>query len=196
MSRYYWLVYLDRCIGCETCVIACKQENGTISGVHYRRLHHINPEQFPGQPTLRISVSCNHCEKPACLAGCPAKAYTQVDGIVLHHPEVCIGCQYCIWVCPYDAPQYAQAKGKVEKCNLCIHRLTRGLEPACVAACPTGALQLVETEPGFTNTNQPVSIGSETPWRITVPGFPEGRTCPKLRLKHRRRSTDKRRDSR
>lgn len=195
MSKYYWIVNLDRCIGCETCVIACKQENGTVPGVHYRRLHSINPEQFPDHPTFRISISCNHCEKPACLAGCPAKAYSQEAGIVKHNPEVCVGCQYCIWVCPYDAPQYVSAKGKVEKCNLCARRRAQGLEPACVAACPTGALKLVEELPE-TLESKPHSTQTPTHGLTTVPGFPEDRTRPKLRLINRRRPIERRRDSR
>lgn len=164
-------------------------------------------------PTFRITVSCNHCENPACLAGCPAKAYTREDGIVKHDPEACIGCRYCIWVCPFDAPQYAPARGKVEKCNLCEHRRARGLEPACAAACPTGALKLAERLPAANDAQSAVPsqgdaaertrMGSHrlhrpvpADWAAVIPGFPGGYTRPKLRLLNRRRPTERRRDSR
>ena len=73
---------------------------------------HWNSEALPLLSVINISIACNHCEKPSCLEGCPAKAYT-VDstGAVIHHQERCMGCRYCTWRCPYDAPKINEAKG-------------------------------------------------------------------------------------
>ena len=88
-----------------------------------------------------LSISCNHCEKPICLEGCPAQAITRrEDGIVLINPEHCLGCGYCSWVCPYSAPQYQPDLGVMTKCTLCSDDLDAGLQPACVSACPVRAL--------------------------------------------------------
>jgi anaerobic dimethyl sulfoxide reductase subunit B (iron-sulfur subunit) len=88
---------------------------------------------------------------------CPAGAYRKrdQDGIVVHDPAKCIGCQYCTWTCPYAAPQYSEAEGRVMKCNLCVERIDAGEQPACVEACPTRAIEVgrveeVEARPGAT----------------------------------------------
>lgn len=172
-QKYYWLINTQRCIGCETCVIACKQEHDLLAGVRYRQVYQINPEQYPGIPTVAISMSCNHCEKPQCLPKCPAKAYHSEDGLIIHDPENCIGCKLCIWACPYNAPQFVEAKGKVEKCNLCHHRLEQGLNPACVDTCLTGAIQLVKV---------PEDLPKEVKELTDVPGLPQIDTKAKIRL--------------
>ena len=79
-----------------------------------------------------------------CLRGCPVDAYKKdpVTGIVLHSAEACIGCQYCVWNCPYSVPQFNAERGVVGKCGMCHGRLTSGLEPACVNACPENAIQI------------------------------------------------------
>jgi ferredoxin len=93
---------------------------------------------------------------------CPALAYSKDpdSGAVVIDPQSCIGCKYCSWACPYDAPQFNRASGTVEKCTLCTHRIDDGLDPACVALCPTGALRFGNVEggecpvvPGFTKTD-------------------------------------------
>lgn len=83
---------------------------------------------------------CNHCERPACVQVCPTGAtFRTPDGVVLVDREYCIGCQYCIQACPYGA-RYLNPKLQVaDKCTWCYHRITRGLDPACVEVCPTGA---------------------------------------------------------
>jgi anaerobic dimethyl sulfoxide reductase subunit B len=98
-------------------------------------------------------MSCNHCEDPACVKGCPAGAYSKrsLDGIVVHDPEKCIGCRYCTWLCPYGAPQYDAREGRVRKCNLCLGEEV----PLCVAACPVRAIEIgplpeIAARPGVT----------------------------------------------
>ena len=95
-------------------------------------------------------MACNHCGDPACLAHCPAGAYRKdpATGAVTIDAERCIGCKYCTWACPYDAPRFNPELGVMEKCTLCDHRLAEGRPPACVANCPTGALGLADVDPG------------------------------------------------
>ena len=86
-------------------------------------------------------MACNHCLEPTCLSGCPTNAYTKLDnGIVAHDPDECIGCQYCIWNCPYEVPVFDKARRIVSKCDMCLPRLEAGQSPACVQACPTKAI--------------------------------------------------------
>jgi len=82
---------------------------------------------------------CNQCEKPSCVQVCPTGAtYKTPDGPVLIDTKYCIGCQYCVQACPYGARSLNLVRGTAEKCNWCYHRITKGLNPACVEVCPTG----------------------------------------------------------
>ena len=132
----------ERCTGCEACRVACGNENGGGRDLGWRQVVTFNPARRPGFPTRHLSLACNHCERPACLAGCPAAAYRrdEATGAVLLDEGKCIGCRYCAWLCPYDVPRYSGASGTVTKCTFCAHRLAEGAAPACSEACPTGAL--------------------------------------------------------
>ncbi|MDO8836602.1 MAG: 4Fe-4S dicluster domain-containing protein [Vicinamibacterales bacterium] len=141
MSGPGFVLDLHRCVGCSACVIACRIENGRAYAAAWRRVLPLNLARRPGGPTYSLSVACHHCDDPACLRGCPASAYEKrADGVVLHHDDRCIGCRYCEMSCPFGAPQFDADRGVVSKCHLCAPRLDAGLEPACVTACPTGAL--------------------------------------------------------
>jgi ferredoxin len=89
-------------------------------------------------------MGCNHCIEPPSLKGCPVDAYSKSTetGIVLLDPNVCIGCGYCTWNCPYGVPQYNPERGVVGKCDLCHNRLAEGRLPACSEACPEDAIQV------------------------------------------------------
>ena len=118
-----------------------------------------------------LSIACNHCVHPKCAGVCPVDAYeVRPDGVVLIDPQKCIGCGYCAWACPYDAPQMDRSVGSMTKCNLCCDNLDAGLPPACVAACPLRCLELVETDdPGINTLGQVLwkISGAEHPFPLS-----------------------------
>jgi Fe-S-cluster-containing dehydrogenase component/DMSO reductase anchor subunit len=136
----------NKCVACQACVIACKLENETSQ--LWRQVYTFNARQLEYLPLFHLSLACNHCDDAPCMQNCPALAYQRdlLTGAILHLEDKCIGCQYCTWACPYSAPKYNASKGIVEKCNFCIDRLHQNLKPACVTACPTGALDISQSE--------------------------------------------------
>jgi len=89
---------------------------------------------------------CNHCKEPPCVPVCPVGAtYRSPDGVVLTDPNYCFGCGYCIQACPYGVRFKNPVTRTADKCTWCYHRITNGLLPACVEACPTGARQFGDT---------------------------------------------------
>ncbi len=132
----------SNCIGCHSCEAACSEKNGLPSHVSWRKVGYVETGTFPNYQRMNVSMACNHCEDPVCLKGCPTRAYVKYadTGAVIQDPEVCFGCQYCTWVCPYGAPAYNPETGTVSKCNFCVDRQEVGLKPACVDACLGHAL--------------------------------------------------------
>ena len=144
MARMKFLCDAERCIECNGCVTACKQEHEVPWGVNRRRVVTIN-DGVPGERS--ISVACMHCSDAPCMAVCPVE---------------CIGCGYCFYACPFGAPQFPQAgafgmRGKMDKCTFCAggpevngsadeyrkygrNRLAEGKLPACAEMCSTKAL--------------------------------------------------------
>ncbi len=143
-EQYRFHFDMTQCIGCKCCVVACNEQNGNPADINWRRVGEIEGGWYPDTYRLYLSMGCNHCLEPSCLIGCPVEAYTKdpVTGIVQHSAEACIGCQYCTWNCSYGVPQYNPARGVVGKCDMCYGRLEQGREPACVQACPQGAIQV------------------------------------------------------
>jgi len=142
MTQYALLVDEKRCVGCQTCEVACKQENSLPVGpkwmVVISRIKEIDGKLVMSFPHIR----CMHCANPPCIPACPTNAVTKrADGIVLIDPELCTGCMACIEACSFGAPQFNPEKNTVEMCTLCVHRIEKGLKPACVQHCPSGALQ-------------------------------------------------------
>src|SRR3546814_3739441 len=98
---------MSACIGCHSCEVACAEQNGLPAGTVWRRVGEVEGGAFPDTRRLQISMSCNHCLDAACLNGCPTNAYEKLDnGVVAHHADDCIGCQYCTWNCPYSVPVF------------------------------------------------------------------------------------------
>lgn len=139
--RYGMVVDLRRCTGCQACQVACKVELGVPLGVFRNWVKQVEKGRYPNVRRAFLPSMCNQCENPICLQNCPTKATYQLDnGIVVVDEHRCIGCKYCIASCPYNVRHVNPLKKIVQKCEFCRHRVEVGLEPACVNACPTGAL--------------------------------------------------------
>ncbi|MDP2239274.1 MAG: formate dehydrogenase FDH3 subunit beta [Burkholderiales bacterium] len=160
MARMKFLCDAERCIECNGCVTACKQEHDIPWGVNRRRVVTLN-DGVPGEKS--ISVACMHCSDAPCMAVCPVDCFYQTsEGVVLHDKDLCIGCGYCFYACPFGAPQFPQdgafgLRGKMDKCTFCAggpeadnsaaefkkygrNRLAEGKLPACAEMCATKAL--------------------------------------------------------
>jgi len=153
------LIDTSKCIGCKACQVACMEWNDLRDEVGTNFGSYQNPADLSDQTWTLMRFAeyenpqgdlewlirkdgCMHCADPGCLKACPAPgAIVQyANGIVDFHEENCIGCGYCVTGCPFDIPRISKRDRKAYKCTLCSDRVAVGLEPACIKACPTGAL--------------------------------------------------------
>lgn len=151
MSVRQYAFYFDStaCSGCKACQVACKDKHHLPVGLLWRRVYEVvGGDWLPDGDAwvsnvfaYNLSVSCNHCENPICQQVCPTRAISKrADGIVLIDEKRCVGCGYCRWACPYNAPQLNSETGKMTKCTFCADEIELGKPPACVAACPMRVL--------------------------------------------------------
>lgn len=174
----------DNCISCHACEAACSEKNNLPAHIAFRSVGYLESGSYPAYKRMNISMACNHCDDPVCLKGCPTRAYTKFAeyGAVLQDPDICFGCGYCTWVCPYNAPQLDPVAGHVSKCNMCVDRLEVGLKPACSAACLAGALDfgVIETRPEHREQLEARIPGFPTP-DITHPNirFQQAKSLPR-----------------
>lgn len=135
--RYAMAIDTKKCVGCSDCVVACQIENKVPIGYCRDWVTETVVGSYPQLELELRSERCNHCDNAPCVRCCPTGAsHIAEGGIVLVTPEKCIGCGACIESCPYDA-RYSHPEGYVDKCTFCIHRVRKGLQPACVSVCPT-----------------------------------------------------------
>lgn len=135
--RYAMAIDTKKCVGCSDCVVACQIENNVPEGYCRDWVTETISGTYPELSLELRSERCNHCDNAPCVRCCPTGASHIVEGgVVLVDPDWCIGCGACIESCPYDA-RYSHPKGHVDKCTFCIHRVRKGLQPACVSVCPT-----------------------------------------------------------
>src|SRR5688500_16389071 len=149
-EQYAFEVDLDSCTGCKSCVTACHSLNGLDDTETWRDVGMLVSPSRARPFTQTVTTACHHCEDPSCLNGCPVPAYEKdpVTGIVRHLDDQCIGCSYCMLMCPYDVPKFSERLGIVRKCDMCHSRLAAGEAPACAQACPTHAIRIATVKTG------------------------------------------------
>ncbi|MEM2176713.1 MAG: 4Fe-4S dicluster domain-containing protein [Archaeoglobaceae archaeon] len=163
-NQYAMVIDAKKCIGCGKCVVACKVENKVPPELPISRtwieayadgkkivMNTIrNPFlNLTAEKALFVPKLCNHCSNAPCVNVCPvyARFYTS-EGVVLIDKETCIGCKYCVTACPYGATFVHPGEKVTDKCTFCYHRIKKGLKPACVLVCPTGARKFGELKEG------------------------------------------------
>lgn len=132
----------ERCYACKTCSIGCANEKMLPAGVLLRRVRTFDT----ATGIAMVSMACNHCDEPACLAVCPQSCYTkdEATGLVIQNHDLCIGCKSCIQACPFHAPAFCEEETKTYKCDGCVDRQSIGELPRCQANCPSGNITYVE----------------------------------------------------
>lgn len=155
-QRYGKLVDTVRCIGCKRCMSACKRWNNLeverdemitdretdLTANNWVVVNLLIDSKNRNRKTYE-HWACQHCIQPACAGVCPVKAITKLpNGPVVINEKRCIGCRYCFQACPYKVPRFDFEKRVTRKCHMCYNRtpLLNYMKPACVAACPVGAL--------------------------------------------------------
>jgi len=131
------LVDLRKCIGCHACTVACQIENKLPLAEKWTKVLKVGPVgEYPNLTSYFMPLPCMHCEDAPCVEGCPTGAsFRREDGIVLINADKCVGCKFCMLLCPYGVRQYNPEKGIVEKCILCYERLEAGEVTRCVETC-------------------------------------------------------------
>jgi Fe-S-cluster-containing dehydrogenase component len=167
---YSYVIDTHKCIGCGSCVQACKRENQVPTGFYRTWMERYQKEAgtehasidspdggFYGFPVgvqghrgvtkaYFVAKMCNHCANTPCVQVCPFGAsYMAPDGVVLVDGKRCMGCGYCVQACPYASRWINPLTHTADKCTWCYHRTSRGLRPACVQACPTGTRNFGDT---------------------------------------------------
>jgi formate dehydrogenase beta subunit len=178
------LVDTSTCIGCKACEVACQEWNDlppetTVQMGTYQTLPDMTSnfwnlirfsehDSDDGFHWLMRKDQCMHCSEPGCLIACPAPgAIVQyANGIVDFQQDNCIGCGYCMTGCPFNVPKFADDTRRVYKCTMCVDRVSVGLQPACVKACPTSCLQFGEKDAMLQVANTRVE-------QLKANGFPQ-----------------------
>lgn len=192
MTQYAFYFDQDKCTGCKTCQVACKENYKLPVDNLYRRVVDYQGGSWDkteagfyvpnGVFGYFTSVACNHCSDPACVNNCPTGAMQKDEetGIVWTDHEACIGCKTCQTVCPYEAPAFNEAEGYMMKCDMCKTELDGGASlPVCVASCPMRALDFGEYED---------MVAAYGEGDVEVEPMPENTTGPNLVINPHRNS--------
>jgi phenylacetyl-CoA:acceptor oxidoreductase subunit 1 len=185
--RWGMTVDVNRCVGCQTCTVACKHWNDTQPGVQWRRVLDVESGSFPDVERVFLVVGCQHCAEPPCVPVCPTGATKQrADGLVTMDYDICIGCASCAVACPYqartivhkhnwyygeetaqeDAVRHKEREGVAQKCTFCVDKLDDGLEQGKVPGVdwyhtPSCAAACIASAITFGDFNDPESKVSQ-----------------------------------
>ncbi|MDR2715988.1 MAG: 4Fe-4S dicluster domain-containing protein [Coriobacteriaceae bacterium] len=188
MAQYGYYFDSDKCTGCKSCQVACKETFGLPVDTLWRKVYNYQGGSWKldeatgvyepdGVFGYFVSMACNHCEMPACYAVCPVAAISKDEdtGIVTIDEELCIGCVSCRTACPYDAPSLWEEKGIFTKCDMCAALVEDGDMPICVAGCNMRALdfgELVDLQGKYGKGDvetEPLPLDSTTPSLVLNP---------------------------
>lgn len=147
--KYVFNLNFDRCVACGACAVACMDQNDISLKDGEKPFRSAAAVERPGDPKREItylSMGCMHCANAPCIPACPVGCLKKNEmGLTVYDISACIGCHSCAMACPFGAPTF-RPDGKMAKCDGCQLRLEHGLLPACVRACPTGALTCMPGE--------------------------------------------------
>lgn len=140
MTRYGMLIDATRCINCSACRATCQLNHELAPSESYIRFEEVEQGVYPNVVITKSPRQCAHCEDAPCVRVCPTAATSVAgDGTIQVDESKCVGCGYCVAVCPYEARIRREKTGVISKCSLCHERLERGEEPLCSSICPVGA---------------------------------------------------------
>lgn len=140
MKQLAFFIDVDKCIFCHSCTFACANENNTGE---FRRRNLIKIPSGNSLDEIQFSMSCNHCETPACMTVCSRNCIRKLrNGIVILDSENCNGCKKCVSVCPFSAISVNPYRNKADKCDMCYKRQQRGDQPVCIEACIADAITI------------------------------------------------------
>ena len=175
----------ERCLGCETCTVACQMENSPTAEP-WIRVETVGADRKDTPaghyPKLRLDFLprlCMHCTHPPCIEACPTGAILKRDdGLVLLAEDKCNGCQTCVEACPYGAILHSPKTGLVEKCNLCCHRIDQGLEPFCVVCCEGQAMHFGDLDDPTSQVSKLIATKGAFPLLPEAGAGPSVYYCP------------------